>query len=280
MTVPTITLDTLTANTFDVDADGVEWIMDKPVGWDFAEVRVGVQPRPFADGSWVAPGWENGREVVLRGVAVCPDDAALEAARYRLAAVAALLRRSGLLVVGEAVPKQMTVRLLDRPDTSEDGTTLTFQVPLIAADPRKYGTTQRTASAGLTGGPAGGDTFPLTFPMSFGTVVPGGILQVTNDGDAPTSPVFQITGPVSDPVLQDNDSGVRFELDYDVAAGEVVTVDMAVRTVLSGGTASRRYAVVPGSEWFAFRPGGSGIRFSGAAYNSAASLTALWRDAW
>lgn len=278
--VPTVTLEDIAANTFGVDADGVEWIMDKPDGWDGPDVRVGVQDRPFADGAWVTPGWRSGWEITLKGEAVCPTMEALEKARYRLIAATALHRRTGLLTVGETVPKQVTVRLLDRLDTVENGTNLTFQVPLIAADPRKYAAAAKSASTGLTGGPTGGVSFPTAFPLSFGTAQPTGLVAVVNEGIVDTPPTLTITGPAANPVVSVNETGETFALGLTVADGEQIIVDMAARTVLAGGTATRRYAVVPGSSWFMLQPGLSGVRFSADVYNTTASLGIAWRDAW
>ena len=278
--VPTVTLEGITANVFGVDADGVEWIMDKPDGWDGPGVRVGVQGRPFADGAWVSPGWRSGWEITLKGEAVCPSMEALERARYRLIAATALHRRNGLLTVGESVPKQVSVRLLDQLDTAENGTNLTFQVPLVAADPRKYAAAGKTASAGLTGGPTGGMTFPARFPLLFGSAQPTGLASATNVGIVDTPPVITVTGPAVNPIVRLNETGESFALSLTVGAGERIVIDMAARTVLAGGTATRRYAVVPGSSWFMLRPGANGVRFSADAYNTTATLDVAWRDAW
>ena len=62
--------------------------------------------------------------------------------------------------------------------------------------------------------------------------------------------------------------------------GEFLVIDTDARSVLLQGTASRRSTMLPGSDWFALKPGATPVLFRARDYAPAARLTAEWRDAW
>ncbi len=56
-------------------------------------------------------------------------------------------------------------------------------------------------------------------------------IQVVYWGTKGAKPVFTITGPAIDPVIDNTIIGVRIEMDYEVAIGETVTIDTLAQTV-------------------------------------------------
>ncbi len=276
---PAVTLGALEANTYTVDDDGVEWYVGQIDGWDGADVRLPIQERAFADGAYVDRGWYGGRPLTVPGVAIAADLAGVELARARLGRAADLLAAAGALVVGEAQPKQMAVRLRDKVATEEAGVALTFAIPLFAGDPLKYSTTLSSVTVGLPAS-SGGLTFPVVFPVAFGTSGPGGIADAANVGTRATSPTVTIGGPVTNPRVEHIGQGRTFRVAITLGAGDQLVVDMAARTVILGGTASRRANVEAGSQWFDLSPGANQVRFAAESYDPAASMTLAWRSAW
>jgi hypothetical protein len=56
-------------------------------------------------------------------------------------------------------------------------------------------------------------------------------IQVVYWGTKGAKPVFTITGPATDPVIDNTTVGARIEMDYVIAAGETVTIDTLALTV-------------------------------------------------
>lgn len=151
-----------------------------------------------------------------------------------------------------------------------------------ATDPRKYGTSLRTASTGLPAPVDSGLAFPLAFPLDFGAGVQGGDMTVYNGGDAAMWPVWIIDGPVTGPIITCLDTGkqLAFDSSFTVLAGQQLVIDTDSRSVLLAGTTSRRDQVTT-AQWFPL-PGNARTRvgFSAAAYDAGARLSVQWRDSW
>lgn len=149
-----------------------------------------------------------------------------------------------------------------------------------ATDPRLYSAIEQTAVAGLPAPPTDGLGFPLRFPLVFGTGRAGGRLAATNRGGAATWPTFEITGPVTGPVLTNRDSGQRLVFDpaFSIDLGQTLVVDTDARTVLLNGVNQNGRLLT--RQWFAIPAGGTlRVDFSATSYDAAATLTARWRDA-
>jgi Phage tail protein len=152
-------------------------------------------------------------------------------------------------------------------------------VEFTCADPLIYGSTLKSASAGLPS-PTAGLTFPVTFNVTFGAST-GGSFTVTNNGTYLSPPVFTITGPVTNPRLTFTSTGAFFALNIALGASDVLVIDMGKRSVTLNGTASRLNTIVSGSSWFGFPTGTWSIGVSSSDASPVAALfTANWRDAW
>lgn len=149
-----------------------------------------------------------------------------------------------------------------------------------ATDPRIYSQAEQTATVGLPAPPVDGLRFPLRFPLSFGTGRSGGRLIAANAGGAASWPVWEITGPVTGPVITNRDSGQRLRFDpaFTVGAGQRLVIDTDARTVLLNGVnySARLFT----RQWFPIPALGSvRVDFSAAAYQPTATLTGRWRHA-
>lgn len=152
-----------------------------------------------------------------------------------------------------------------------------------ATDPRQYSAMLHSSSTGLPAPSGSGVAFPLGFPLDFGPGLSGGQVIVANVGSAATWPLLVIAGPVTGPQILDMDGGnqLTFDDSFTVLAGQQLVIDTDLRTVLIGGTVSRRNELTT-AQWFPLPKGGQPTRvgFRAASFDPAAMLTVQWRDAW
>lgn len=159
-----------------------------------------------------------------------------------------------------------------------------FAVSLKAADPRMYGVPQSYS----TGQPVavGGLTYPLSYPLSYGSANTGGDAFLNNGGNANTYAQVVINGPVTMPTLTlDNPSdGTQTELAFTASGGlnihdgDYVVVDMGQRTVVSS-TGTNLFSYVSGTWWF-LRPGSNHVRFNGLNTTPSTYAAFQWSNAY
>lgn len=151
----------------------------------------------------------------------------------------------------------------------------------IASDFKRYAVTESTSPmVGLPSPGIGGLTFPLTFPLAFGTPGTPGSTTVTNTGDVATWPVYTLTGPITGPVITTGSSVLRFATDFELELGQTAIIDADTRSVLINGVA--RPDLLVQREW-AYLPKQSSVivAFSGqGVYDPAAGLVVSWRSAY
>jgi hypothetical protein len=147
----------------------------------------------------------------------------------------------------------------------------------FATDPRVYADdeTVLSTSAATTGG---GRTYNRVYDLTYAAGGTGGSIAALNAGTFPTRPTLKITGPATTPRVENVEAGAFLAFNLTLAAGEFLVVDLAARTVLLGGTASRYSTLAIGSSWWQLPPGTSTIRFSSA--DSAGTLELRYRSAW
>lgn len=275
-----VTVAGVTMNTGVADADGIEWYLEAVDGWDGPAVRLPVDDRAFADGAFIADGYYGARSLTVKGTALSPTpQAGLVVARTTLARVTNLLRADGTVQVLENPDKQVTVRLAGPPRMVDDPPVVRFEVPLIAADPRKFAVAVSSSSVGLAS-TSGGMSFNATPNFTFGTVGTGGQLVLTNAGTVDTPCRYTIAGPVDNPAIQHIGLSLTLTFGISLLTGDLLVVDTRDRTVVLNGTASRRGTLAAGSQWFDLQPGANTVRFLAPSYVAAATLTADFRSAW
>lgn len=284
---PGTNLDGLRATLGDValgtvDAQGVAWNLQTLEGWDSPDVRAEFTEREADHGAWASPVYLGSRPITLGGTILAPSQALLETAMDQLRTAAGLT--DTLLTVWETTPKQAAVRRSGKPLMQYlTDTQASFSVLVTAADPRRYSTTLSTGTTALPS-TTGGLTFPATFPITFSATAVAGSISAVNAGNFDTRPVLTITGPVVAPSISAlyPDGTVR-QIIYslDLASGDVLTIDTDARTVLLGGSVSRRRFLTVSSGWPTI-PAGAAVtyQFQSSTYNATARLTATWRSAW
>lgn len=153
-----------------------------------------------------------------------------------------------------------------------------LQVEWAATDPRLYALTEGSTAIGLPT-TSGGLTFNASPNLTFGSVSTGGEETLNNAGTFQTSPVFRITGPVTDPRLVNVTTDKTWSYTGTISTGDHLIVDMEDRTVLLNGTASRYSNLDADSEFWELEPGNNSVQYRAAAYTSS-TATATWRSAW
>jgi hypothetical protein len=145
-------------------------------------------------------------------------------------------------------------------------------------DPRIYAATetQLTISQATVAGT--GLTFPATFPLSFGGAVTGGTVVATNSGEFPAPWTMTITGPITNPRVENITTGQTLTFDATLAAGETLVLSSLDKQILLGGTASRYSWLRFGSAWFDLVAGDNTIRLAGTAGSGTAALS--FRSVW
>lgn len=69
-------------------------------------------------------------------------------------------------------------------------------------------------------------TFPITFPIEFGTGMFGVTLPITYPGTWESFPIIVITGPLNHPIITNQTTGHILDMTYNLTPGEVVTINL------------------------------------------------------
>lgn len=153
-----------------------------------------------------------------------------------------------------------------------------YLVEALAADFRLYSQALQSQSTSPTTS-TGGTAIPTPVPLSLAFT--GGVpkLQIANNGNIYTPPVFRISGPGTNFVVQNLTTGEQFNLTITLNDGEYVDIDVLNRTVTKG-TNQNVFGAFSG-DWITLRPGNNQIHFnltSGSGANT--TLRVQWRHAY
>jgi hypothetical protein len=182
----------------------------------------------------------------------------------------------------EAVPKQMVVKRTSAIEFDwsvvENG--FRWTTTLMAEDPFKYALTSQVVSAGTVGVNSSGHTFPVTFPMTFGTgSTSSGGAGVVNEGTAASSNfVADISGNLTKGAwrLSNDTTGDFIGFNTAVGASDDLIVDFQNQiATLNGAVISSDYT---GSFWKLI-PGVNIIRLY-AEFDPSAGFTITAYSAW
>lgn len=284
MATPTYSLDGWQGNVR--DDDGTEWVVESEEGWSSTPgLRLSLEELPDQDGSYDGPSYRGPRTITLGGHAYAASRAAMLRAKDQLAGLCDDQGIDALqpLVVTEAhLTRQAMVRLAADTKISDEGARLfAWSLALIAPDPLRYDAAERTDATGL---PLDypGRVYPRSHPWSYPAhpANTAGELVLDNAGTATTWPVLTVTGPVSGPRLIHAATGQELALDIDLAITDTLELDTASRSVVLNGTASRRYTLRAGSEWWGLTKGVNTVLYRADAYAANSRLQVRWRSAW
>ena len=154
----------------------------------------------------------------------------------------------------------------------------TVTVELECADPLYYDDNQSSVAGLQLAQGVGGLTWPLTWALDWGTFTSGAIVAV-NNGSRITYPTFTFNGPLVNPKLENQTTGLHVGFEITLSASESLVVDAGTaRTVLLNGTTNRYNTLTSTSTWFGLSPGGDYLRFSASSGSGTCDVT--WSAAW
>ena len=266
----------------DTDADYVGVLADV-TGLDSPEMRENANDRVEADGGIHGDFWYGRRPVVLNGRVLAGGSAETRNWRStKLLRATNAMREDGVMywTPTGSVPQFIRFRR-QQPVRITGGFNKDCQVPLVSQDSYiwAYDLTSESVSAGGVAG--AGRTYSRTYNRAYAAITAVGQVLVTNEGSAPTPPRLTITGPVTNPTIQNATTGESITLIYTLSAGQTLVVDHANRTVMLNGTTNRYSAYdFENSTWWDLVPGVNDLRFLPYAYTAGASLLVEYRHAW
>jgi hypothetical protein len=153
-----------------------------------------------------------------------------------------------------------------------------FTLQWKCPDPLRYGP-ELSAETGLpTSGT--GLTYPLAYPLDYGTPGATGRITLANDGTADAGIQLAVRGALPEG-WEVSAGGDRLRYPTPVPAGQVIDIDTDTGSVLVEGTADRRGELTI-ADWILVPAGGEvTLQFTslGGAYDPAARLTARWKPA-
>lgn len=259
----------------DYDEDGVFWGLDTLEGWGSPGTDAGYEKKVGQHGSWRTNSNPTlvERSISIGGVVKAPTHELRVAAQHRLKA-AVTLDLSPFAVI-DMSGEQLTCQAQRDGDVliSPNNLSFAWSAQLKAPDPLLYGNSI-TMTTGLPQ-QSGGATWPRQWPVIWAGVTSSGIIVIDNPGDVPSAVQARIDGPVTGPYVRHVNSGKELTLatDYALVAGSWLDVDMALREILEGGTASRNSRITQRG-FFNLDPGINQIIFgSTGPYDPAAMLS-------
>jgi hypothetical protein len=305
------TLDYLKFDHNDVrDSNGVQWILTEEKGfWGAPGTGATLSPRLNRHGVYRSPGWKKERTVSLTGRLYAQSYEVLRRAEANLLGILSDPKVPGTLTCYSELGAMTLSVFLDDAIlctplniVSEPG--VEFSIQVVAPDPRKYSIESQTQSTGLPVDSGDGlDYTEVVTPdanqglyfglgssttgLTFGTSNASGFVILSNAGTAPTSPVYTIFGPLTNPTLTTS-AGSTIKYNGTLTDGEFVVIDPAAPSVLLGGTATRRELLYP-ANFEGFNIPGSiggvpGTLKVGLSHSGAASATgyfrAVYKTAW
>lgn len=275
------------------DDNGITWLWQKLEGWDGPDVQgAGVIARSGDHGAWASPQYYAARTLTWTVTASAPTQALRDQARAILQQAVPI---SGLaqLRYDEPISKYAWVRRSGKvTETYPTLCDVTFTIGLVAPDPRKYSTAQRSLSIGLIpAGLGGGMVEPFTIPFTLAAAPPPSTAIATNAGNFESPPIVVITGPVAGPSITNLTTGQTIAWPtLTLGTADVLVVDCLNRQGIVNPTTVSTSPGVPStggtywpaavsSAWWQIAPGDNQIQYGGSAGSGSTALF-YWADTW
>ncbi|MFI5759800.1 MULTISPECIES: phage distal tail protein [unclassified Streptomyces] len=255
-------------------------------GWeDLPEFDSSDAERPTGHGSWPGARYAKPRKVGAT-LWMVPERGASLATVRALRQALTLGEEERWLAVrlhGEvlAVRARVSQRIVPADRVYATQGAAKASVQWLATDPRRYLVDEQTAIV-YAPEPESGLTWPLVWPLNWGTASRTGDAGADNAGSAPAHPVITFRGPCGTPSVTERGSRRRLRYAIDLAAGDELVVDTAAGTVTLNGNASRRHTATPDSspeELFTFEPGRAELSFRPDTAAAGAVMSVRWRSA-
>lgn len=257
------------------DLSGTAWTWLGIDGMDGAPTDGQVVQRGSDHGGYATPQVYGPRPITLRARAVAITQAERDMARAALQQVVPV-NDLGTLVYNETVPKTLQVRRSGVvKEVSQTLIDVSFSIPMIAPDPRKYGASySQTVNANSQ---MLGFSVPVVVPIVLPAQAPPGALTLINNGNFETRPLITISGPITAPGVYNQSTGEQISFStLTLGVSDTLVIDLLNKVALLDG------AGIPAdlwSAWFVCQPGQSQIVLQGSN-SGGATMTIAYQDAW
>lgn len=245
MTLVAVEWDDLALNVLN-DA-GLTAVVTEVDGWyGTPDAETNDVNRALTDGSLYGPKVIAAREITVKGTALGPRDQ-LIALRDALA-TRTVATAPGEVVIGDPwLNTELAATVRASSGLSHaflNPNTFTYEVTLLAADPRRYIHAWSEAVIRLSGGGTSGRHYPRTYQWQYGSTEVAGTARLTNVGNV-AAPVYAVyTGPLSESRLTDSNRQIRIAA---LADGEQIMIDTDSLVAQAPGGATRASFVLAGS---------------------------------
>ncbi|MGW1680559.1 hypothetical protein [Saccharopolyspora sp. NPDC002376] len=280
----------------DVDPEGREWLVTGDTGWFDGPAPRTERTARSGDGSFRGRAHRGERIITLEGVCACPSVESRRAAQRLITGICPDGGRLYKLVGVEGGHRLVADVELDAAPSAApiSDTVFRWSIQLAAPDPGLYAPWESTSTGMPLPGTGGVDaTDPgvdATDPgVDAGEPANTGIARIYNGGNAPTSPLLTIRGPISRPVVRAVDSGTTLSYSGELGPADFLVINTGAFTAqgypglqpLLGGTANRRSLLTRDGPWPEIPPGGTeGFALTADAVNPDALLIVEHRQAW
>lgn len=244
---PYFTVDTLTING-STDANGCDWILTSEKGW-FGKpaIKTNRMDKPASRGAIIGSEHPAARVVTLAGRMSAPDAPTMRNAEDQLLGICA--DSSTLYPITCTDERGLTLTALCKLDgeilfTPVAASTADFSIQLVCPDPRKFAQNPTVVTAGLQAATVGGVTYPVGYPVNYGTPGISGSLTLPNAGTAEADIIFTIQGPVTNPMLADPRTGNTVTYMSALAANDQLVINTQTGRVLLNGVDRRSLLAV------------------------------------
>jgi hypothetical protein len=224
-------------------------------GWgDLTDSKASIEERAQGHGAFgLGDVYRAARVMQLKGHVLAEDVRQAERRRAELAAVFARDRlRMRVTTAFSSSWRWVTIARakLPMPSTGE----FPYSLDIVAVDPFRYEDGDQVSTGLPT--PGTGHTWPMVWPIDWGTPGNPGRLTLTNPGTAVAWPIFQIQGGIQDGFeLEEVGTGRIIRFDQTVLVGSTVEINPRVGTVFVDGVS--RSTFLTRRDWFSIPPGGT-----------------------
>lgn len=256
------------------------WLQDPVEGLESPEYRTTDYDRAGEDGATISSQLYGGRSIMLRGVIKGASPSIYETNRRLFGQACAITRDSE----GLPAPIRLTFTTLagstyyvdaylkDRPVfASENIKSCHYLLKLVTADSFVRSNTA-TVSSTIVRPSGGGFILPVILPIT-SSAQTGGSGIVNNGGTVDVYPTLTLVGPLTNPYISNSTTGGPvMQLNYTIASGSSVVIDMKEKTIVLNGSSSLLSTRTDGSTWWALQPGNNTIAFSTGSTSDTGTL--------
>jgi hypothetical protein len=226
----------------------------------------------------------DGRHITLQGYVLASTSAEYEQARRALQGALAISKDAN----NKVQPHTLKMTTMDDVALQCEVFVRSFQMhvnhviggefflDLYAPDYPLY--SQSLSSSSLSRITSGGFVLPVVLPI-ISTATTGGVAIVTNNGTSESFPTITISGPMTNPIIQNTTLGRYVQLNITIQTGEQALIDMRNKTVTRDGQSVIQNKVA-GSQFWWLNPGDNTIKVQSSSGSDQGAVQVSYRHAY